>query len=154
MITAVVVISRYFTWSRFTIKQPFIIPFQHKNHQCFCRYTLQWRHNERDGVSNQRRLDHFLNRLIWANQRKYESSVSLAFVRGIHRWPVNSPHKEPVTRKMFPFHYVILIWGKWHLFPIKKPQLLFRNISNYIDIYLTELALSRTLWIKCDFGLP
>ena len=34
-----------------------------------------------------------------AYQRKHQSSVSLAFVRGIHRWPVNSPHKWPVTRK-------------------------------------------------------
>ena len=37
------------------------------------------------------------------NQRKHQSSVSLAFVRGIHWWPVNSAHKGPVTRKMFPF---------------------------------------------------
>ena len=32
-------------------------------------------------------------------QRKYRSSVSQAFVQGIHRGPVNSPHKWPVTRK-------------------------------------------------------
>ena len=38
-----------------------------------------------------------------ADQRKYQSSTSLAFVMGIHRWPVDSPHKGPVTRKMFPF---------------------------------------------------
>ena len=38
-----------------------------------------------------------------ADQRKHQSSASLAFVRGIHRWPVDSPHKGPVTRKMFPF---------------------------------------------------
>ena len=37
------------------------------------------------------------------DQRKHQSSASLAFVRGIHRGPVNSPHKWPVTRKMFPF---------------------------------------------------
>ena len=36
-----------------------------------------------------------------ANQRKHQSSASLAFVRGIHWWPVNSPHKWPVTRKYF-----------------------------------------------------
>ena len=41
-------------------------------------------------------------------QRKYQSSVSLAFVRGIHRRPVNSPHKGPVTQKMFPFDDVIM----------------------------------------------
>ena len=43
-----------------------------------------------------------------ADQRKHQSSASLAFVRGIHRWPVNSPHKWPVTRKMFPFDDVIM----------------------------------------------
>ena len=42
------------------------------------------------------------------DQRKHQSSASLAFVRGIHRWPVNSPHKRPVTRKMFPFDDVIM----------------------------------------------
>ena len=36
-----------------------------------------------------------------ADHRKHQSPVSLAFVRGIHRWPVNSPHKWPVTRKVF-----------------------------------------------------
>ena len=40
--------------------------------------------------------------------KKHQSSASLAFVRGIHRWPVNSPHKGPVTRKMFPFDDVIM----------------------------------------------
>ena len=38
-----------------------------------------------------------------AGQRKHQSSVSLAFVRGIHRWLVNSSHIRPVTWKMFPF---------------------------------------------------
>ena len=33
-----------------------------------------------------------------ADQRKHQCSASLAFVRGIHRGPVNSPHKWPVTR--------------------------------------------------------
>ena len=43
-----------------------------------------------------------------ADQRKHQSSASLAFVRGIHRWPVNSPHKGPVRRQMFPFDDVIM----------------------------------------------
>ena len=43
-----------------------------------------------------------------ADQRKYQSSASLAFVRGIHRWLVNSPHKGPVTWKMFTFDDVIM----------------------------------------------
>ena len=43
-----------------------------------------------------------------ADQRKHQNSASLAFVRAIHRGPVNSPHKWPVTRKMFPFDDVIM----------------------------------------------
>ena len=43
-----------------------------------------------------------------ADQRKHQSSVSLALLRGIHWGPVNSPHKWPVTRKMFPFDDVIM----------------------------------------------
>ena len=44
-----------------------------------------------------------------ADQRKHQSSASLVFVRAIHRWLVNSPHKGPVTRKMFPNDDVIMI---------------------------------------------
>ena len=43
-----------------------------------------------------------------ADQKNHQSSASLAFVRGIHRWPVNSHHKGPVTRKMLPFDDVIM----------------------------------------------
>ena len=50
-----------------------------------------------------------------ADQRKHQSSASLAFVPGINRWPVNSLHKGPVTRIMFPFDDVIMQWndGMW-----------------------------------------
>ena len=44
-----------------------------------------------------------------ADQRKHQSSASLAFVRRIHRWPVNSPHKWPITWKMFAFDDVIIL---------------------------------------------
>ena len=49
-----------------------------------------------------------------ADQGKHQSSASLAFVRRIHRGPVNSPYKWPVTRKMFPFHDVIMNYEKCH----------------------------------------
>ena len=61
-----------------------------------------------------------------ADQRKYQSSASLAFVRGIPRGPVNSPHKWPVTRKMFPFDDVIMI--KHRLGEI------FSNVSSGVDV--------------------
>ena len=43
-----------------------------------------------------------------ADQRKRQSFVSLTFMRGIHRWPVNSLHKGPVTWNMFPFDDVAM----------------------------------------------
>ena len=42
------------------------------------------------------------------DQRKHQNSASLAFVKGIDRQPVDSPHKEPVTHKMFAFDEVIM----------------------------------------------
>ena len=55
-------------------------------------------------------------------QRKHQSSVLLAplclesthhqwipFVKGIHRWWVDSPHKGPVTWKKIPFHDIIMV---------------------------------------------
>ena len=65
-----------------------------------------------------------------ANQRKHQSSTSLAFVWGIHRWPVDSPHKGPVTRKMFPFDDVIMknIWFDTNIIQIDN----YREICSYL----------------------
>ena len=52
------------------------------------------------------------------DQRKHQSSASLAFLRGIHRWLVNSPHKWPVTRKMVPFDDVIMLMIHAYLYQI------------------------------------
>ena len=51
-----------------------------------------------------------------ADQRKHQSPASPAFVRGIHRWPMNSPHKGPVMQKTFPFDDVII----YPAFPMRK----------------------------------
>ena len=73
--------------------------------------TLQWRHYECDGVQ----ITGVLNVCSGAGQRKHQSSASLAFVRGIHRWPVNSALKGPVTRKVFSFDGVMLSHSRWVL---------------------------------------
>ena len=57
-----------------------------------------------------------------ADQREHQSSASLVFVRGIHRWPVNSLHKGPITRKIFLFDDVIMaaMYNRvksWYIFP-------------------------------------
>ena len=43
-----------------------------------------------------------------ADKRKHQSFASLAFVRGIYRWTVNSLHKRPVTRNFCQFSDVIM----------------------------------------------
>ena len=60
-----------------------------------------------------------------AYQRKHQTSASLAFVRIIHRRPVNSPHKRPVTRKMFSFDEVTMMNKMTHLVVM---QSIFRKI--------------------------
>ena len=71
-------------------------------------WTPQWRHNGCDGVSNHKPHHCLLNRVFRSRAKKRQSSASLAFVRGIHRWPVNSPHKLSLTRKMLSFDDVIM----------------------------------------------
>ena len=75
--------------------------------------SQQWRY----GDSNQQLLVCLLSRLSGRISKKNQSSASLAFVRGIHWWPVDSPHKGPVTRKMFPFDDVIMT----HVVPVEHP---------------------------------
>ena len=70
---------------------------------------LHWRHNGHSGVSNHQPHYCLLNRVFGCRSKKHQSSASLVFVWGIHRGPVNSPHKGPVTRKMFPFDDGIMV---------------------------------------------
>ena len=67
--------------------------------------SLQWRHNERVWVSN---FDCLLIRLLKCRSTKTSKLRVTDFVRGIYRWPVNSPHKGPVVRKKFPFDDVVM----------------------------------------------
>ena len=71
------------------------------------------------------------------DRRKYQSSASLAFVRGIHRWPVNSPHKWPVMRKMFPFDDVIMYYRS-----ILKCQIFFLMYRPLNMMILLHFSLS------------
>ena len=71
-----------------------------------------------------------------ADQRKHQSSVSLVFVRGVHRWPMNSPHKGPVTRKMFPSDDVIMTYGK-EITGVTGRFLSQKSVSCY-DVIITQ----------------
>ena len=61
-----------------------------------------------------------------ADQRKHQSPASLAFVRGIHRGPVNSRHKWPVTWKLFPFDDIIM---ECRMFNLDNTRRHYKSIS-------------------------
>ena len=107
--------------------------------------SLGWRNNERDGVSITSITIVYWASTIYsgADQRKHQSSASLAFVRRIHWWPMNSPHKGPVMWKMVPFDDVIMLlirlicklWSDDAIWdPVYQHGLTLRPvlISNYI----------------------
>ena len=72
--------------------------------------SLQWRHNERDGVTNHRPHICLLDRVFGRISKKTSKLRGTGHLCGeFTGWPVNSLHKGSVTRKMFPFDDVIII---------------------------------------------
>ena len=70
--------------------------------------SLQWCHNKRNGVPNHRRFGCLLNRFFRRRSKKTSKLRVTDLCEGISRWPVYSPHKGTVTRKMFPYNDVIM----------------------------------------------
>ena len=118
--------------------------------------SLQWRHNEGDDVSEITGVSiAYLTIDSSAYQRKYQCYASLAFVRGIHRWPVDSPHKGPVTQKMFPFDDVIVYESCCTLIQI---LLSFdwrrtdeKSWSESTMLYLTDAYISQSALMSSDY---
>ena len=94
-----------------------------------------------------------------ADQRKYQSSASVAFVRGIHRWPVTSLHKWPVTRKLFSFDDVIMgrsvrtcpraLWQENPPEPVAIPQCIYQ-IQCWFTISLSLAGAPGTYSVNRD----
>ena len=100
-----------------------------------------------------------------ADQREHQSSASLAFVREIHRWSVNSPDKGPVTRQIIPFDNVIMKFSGQASFPcclsrgsldplfhrdiiielfairLVQHRCLMKYITNFVSMYITSVWL-------------
>ena len=109
-------------WSRMSIRW-----WTHKRHPiprpngramgCLFQYlwdTLQWRHNDHDGVSNHKPYGCLLNCLFRRRSKKTSKLRLTGSCAGNSPGPVNSPHKGPVTRKMFPFDDVIMNWPRYN----------------------------------------
>ena len=87
-------------------------------------HALQWRHNGRDSVSNHQHHDHLLNRLLGHRSKKTSKLCVTGLCVG------NSPHKWPVTRKMFPFNDVIMCFVIMVTF--MAPQVINSNCMHWI----------------------
>ena len=77
------------------------------------------------------------------DQKKLQSSTSLAFVRGIHRWPVNSLHKGPVTRKMFPLMFpfddvIMCVFQVSSIWYVCHCSALWNSLSITLDFIVVE----------------
>ena len=83
-----------------------------------------------------------------AYQRKYKSSASLAFVRGIHLRPVNSPHKLPVTWKMFRFDDVILLSKLVMVLPKKQITIwIIEQLGEVWPLHMCATLQHLLIWI-------
>ena len=100
-----------------------------------------------------------------ADQRKHQSSASLAFVRGIHRWPMCSPHKGPVTRKMFPFDDTIMnasyfvtsgLFSLNAMWPRQNGRQFIKDITNafsWIETYPFQLRFYSNLLLRFQWTI-
>ena len=113
---------------------------------CWPRMTLQWLHNGHGSVSNHQPYDCLLNGLFKRRSKKTSKLRVTGFVQGIHRRPVNSPHKWPVTRKMFPFDDVIM-----EILQLMN-DLYFGHPGNFVElmrfIYSMKLLGAWTCWSR------
>ena len=96
----------------------------------------------------------YLTVYLGTDQRKHQSSMSLAFVWGIHEWEVNCLHKWPVTQKLYPFDDVIMsmceltyIWTLPKYMPVLH-SLWIVHIFITLHIWVTILLVSINLFIR------
>ena len=85
--------------------------FGTRSHGWPCHHTqmaLHWCHNDHDGISNHQPHSCLLSRLFRRRSKKTSKLRVTGLCGGNSPGPVNSPHKGPVTGKMFPFDDIIM----------------------------------------------
>ena len=116
-----------------------------KNGKCYCpNLSLRWRHSDCDGVSNHQPHGCLLNRLFRRRSKKTSKLRVAGLCVGNSPGPVNSPHKGPVTRKMFPLDDVIMATHKLveYYYP-SMPELQWRfSSTSTLDIHTFILLLA------------
>ena len=111
--------------------------------------SLHWRHNDHDSVSNHQPHGCLLNRLFRRRSKKTPKLRVTGLCVGNSPGPVNSPHKGPVTRKMFLFDDVIMIHLYKYVFIAEYNG--FLHMLHLIDSETWKKY--RCLWFKGPLGL-
>ena len=88
----------------------------------YCVWSLQWRHNGHNGISHHQPHDCLLNCLFKRRSKKTWKLRVTGLCAGNSLVTGKFPHKWPVTRKMFPFDYVIMYHKFWLFYTIKWEQ--------------------------------
>ena len=109
---------------------------------------LQLRHNDHDGVSNHQPHGCLLNRAFGRRSKKTSKLRATGLCAGNSSWPVNSPHKGPVTRKMFPLDDVIMHKHRQHGHGDESAA----NFFSLCTSHITLTVLLGCIWIL-DFHL-
>ena len=119
--------------------------------------TSHWRHNDHDGVSNHQPQGCLRNRLFRRRSKKTSKLRVTGLCVGNSPGPVNSPHKGPVTRKMFPFDDVIMRGNpRGQRLPVESPpkgQLCKKRFhvvtSSWSGIISTCIIRTNSVTFKC-----
>ena len=108
--------------------------------------SLRWRHNDHDSVSNHQPHGCLLNRLFRRRSKKTSNLRVTGLCVGNSPGPVNSPHKGPVTQKMFPFDDVIM-WRR----TITSVDMANCHVDEGISItinYVGKWSFESAVWIS------
>ena len=113
------------------------------------RSSLLWRHNDHDSVSNHQPHDCLLSRLFRHRSKKTSKLRVTGLCVGNSPGPVNSPHKGPVTRKMFPFDDVIMGSNKLlHIEGFVQNRRNSSALAMKLRFFCTKSSVS-TQWMCC-----
>ena len=115
--------------------------------QAPCRFPLHWRHNEYDGVSNHQPRGCLLKPLFRQRSKKTSKLRVTGLCVGNSPGPVNSQHKGPVTRKMFPFDDVIMSFV-FCLIKQGLTHLQYHSVWNVINMHSHKLLTVHPLYCQ------
>ena len=114
--------------------------------------SLHWRHNDHDSVSNRQPHGCLLNRLFRRRSKKTSTLRVTGLCVGNSPGPVNSPHKGPVTRKMFSFDDVIMSYSTNIMhYTLSRIAYAYRENRDFVFIIIAQFMMSANSRIR--FGL-